>query len=187
MDIISVWNEKGGVGKTTMSFNLAGAAHAKGLSVLLIDRDPQGSCAWMYKDGNSPFQVVSELPKTSPDVDLIIFDMPPQTNEIPRGTVVIPFQPTRLGYGVVPKHLAYFKENNKRVVQVANMVDKRKGDHRTFALEMAKRGVHIVASRSIYERVTGLGRTVFDPSLTGMYGLREAKKEINALLEDALK
>ena len=55
MKTISLFNNKGGVGKTTLTWNLSVSLSAKGKSVLLIDFDPQCnlSIALLGEDGFS--------------------------------------------------------------------------------------------------------------------------------------
>ncbi|MFM7509655.1 MAG: ParA family protein [Actinomycetota bacterium] len=46
MTTVSVLNQKGGVGKTTVVLGLAAAAQRRGDRTLVIDLDPQGSAGW---------------------------------------------------------------------------------------------------------------------------------------------
>ena len=108
--IIGVLNQKGGVGKTTVSVNLAAAMSAGGRRVLLVDADPQGSAlAWSsLRDGVPPFPVIGmakptlhrELPALARDYDVVVIDGPPRVNEIARAAilasdlVLIPVQPS---------------------------------------------------------------------------------------------
>ena len=44
--VVAVLNQKGGVGKTTITLGLAAAAQRAGDPVLVVDLDPQGSASW---------------------------------------------------------------------------------------------------------------------------------------------
>ncbi len=184
MKIISLWDEKGGCGKSTLAFMLAGAACTRGKRVLLIDDDPQRTCYMLAQDNNVNFTVVDAWPSEVPDCDVVVVDMAPNTNDIPKGIVILPYQPTRVSYSVAAKHIPKLTQIADRLVEVVTMVDKRKKNHRDF---MAGSNALMMASRSAYERVTNEGRTVFDPVVKNWSGVREAKKELNVLLNEVLK
>ena len=54
--IISLLNQKGGVGKTTLSLNIAHGLYLRGYKVLVVDADPQQSAlSWLESiDHNTP-------------------------------------------------------------------------------------------------------------------------------------
>jgi len=47
VNTVAVVNQKGGVGKTTVTLGLVSAAQAAGASVLVVDLDPQASSTWV--------------------------------------------------------------------------------------------------------------------------------------------
>ncbi len=109
--IISFLNQKGGVGKTTLSVNVAGCLARQGHRVLLIDADKQGSATtWASLREDAPFQVVSmaranmarDALKLAQDYDHTIIDGPPHAEEIARSCIVasdfvaLPIEPSGL-------------------------------------------------------------------------------------------
>ncbi|MRX50100.1 AAA family ATPase [Paracoccus sp. S-4012] len=90
--IVTVAQQKGGSGKTTLTANLAVAARARGLSVAVIDTDPQGSLGrWFMErlgargeDEGFDFATASawgaayEAEKVARRADLVLIDTPPK-------------------------------------------------------------------------------------------------------------
>ncbi len=111
MKVISILNQKGGVGKTTLSINLAATLKARNHSVLLVDADPQGSSldwAAAREPAEPIFSVVScpkpTIHKTVADIgagkDFVIIDGAPRVTDLARSCimasdlVLIPVQPS---------------------------------------------------------------------------------------------
>ncbi len=123
--IYSVLNQKGGVGKTTLSIHLAADLSRRKRRVLLIDGDPQGSSlAWSEFRKEPTFSVVS-MPKTTlnqeikmiaSDYDDVVIDGPPRVTKLTASiilssdVVVIPTQPSPLDVWVAAETVDMVRE-----------------------------------------------------------------------------
>ena len=109
--IISVLNQKGGVGKTTLATNISAGLAAQGEKVLLVDADPQHSALdWGAKREAAPPFTLMGLPTAVLHRDLpplignpytvIVIDGPGKLTDVPRSAimasnvVLIPVQPS---------------------------------------------------------------------------------------------
>jgi len=54
---IAIANQKGGVGKTTLSLNLASAFQSGGTDVALVDADPQNTSLRWATSGEEPLKI----------------------------------------------------------------------------------------------------------------------------------
>ena len=95
--IITVANQKGGVGKTTTAINLSAALAQKGLRTLLIDLDPQGNSTMSFLDRKNVEKSMYEV-LTDPNVSF--FDIVKETS-IPKLTVA----PARISLAKVESKL----------------------------------------------------------------------------------
>ena len=110
--IISLQNQKGGVGKTTLAIHLSHALSLRGFKILFIDADPQGSSRdWAAaRDRPTPFEIERcdrptlhrEIEQMAKGYHHVVIDAPPRVTDIARSIlvatdlVIIPIQPSPL-------------------------------------------------------------------------------------------
>ena len=190
--IVGVLNQKGGVGKTTLSVILAACLARTGARVLLIDADPQGSSLdWAAaRQGEPLFSVVGfpratihkEIAQLGLGYDHIIIDGPPRVTDLARSAimasdiVVIPVQPSPYDIWAAEEvvklitEARVYKENIKSVF-VVNRKITNTAIGRDVREALAAYPIHVldasVAQRVVFAEAAAQGQAIFEIDPTG--------------------
>ena len=197
MKVIAVGNQKGGVGKTTLSVNLASAWKAEGKRVMLIDTDPQGSSSmWV---GESDLTVVSHdhdkggleelLPHLADDFDVVVIDLPPGTPQATisaaqiANTLLVPVQPSGLDIMAAQATLDTVVEGSAKPRFVINLRKQGTKLARSARTALEAYGVDVcrqeIGGRVAYMESVLTGQSVIDYQPEG-----KAAQEIKSLASE---
>lgn len=202
--IIGVLNQKGGVGKTTLTINIAATLAKAGYRVLVVDADPQGSAlAWSSAREREPlFPVVGmakptlhrDLPEVARDYDMVVIDGAPRVNDLGRAAilasdiVLIPVQPSPYDVWAAADTVSLIREAqqfkpNLKAAFVVNRKIANTAIGRDISDALAQIGDVPVLPQGLRQRViyaesAGQGLSVIEVAPDG-----EAAREIAALVK----
>ena len=205
MKVISVLNQKGGSGKTTIATHLARAIQLKGFSVLLVDSDPQGSSRdWAAVNEENPVPVVGiDRPTIERDLkriaekDYVIIDGAPQAADLAISAIkasdiiIIPVQPSPYDIWATSdlvdlvKQRIEMTDGKLKAVFVVSRTIKGTKIGKEISVALSDYGLPVlktsITQRVIYPTSASIGSSVLDEEPTG-----EASKEINNLTNEIL-
>jgi chromosome partitioning protein len=166
--IVTVAQQKGGAGKTTLVVQLATALAAEGRHVALVDIDPQGSLtAWMRRrEHRSPqpaaelrFSMIGgwrlsvELDRLKREADLILVDTPPHAETEAKAAVraadlvLVPVQPSPLDVWASAATVDLARKERSPAVMVLNRVPPRGRSLEEATAAMRELGAPALAAR----------------------------------------
>jgi chromosome partitioning protein len=166
--VITIAQQKGGAGKTTLAAQLAAVWAGQGRRLALLDIDPQASlAAWaelrrarLGEAGLgfefaalSGWRAADWIERHAVDADFVIVDSPPHAELEAKiavraaGLVLVPLQPSPLDLWSTSTTLKLAREEHRTVLAVLNRVPARSSLIETVAGELARDGVAVATSR----------------------------------------
>lgn len=199
---ITIAQQKGGAGKTTLAAQLAVAWWKGGLRVALLDVDPQGSlAAWFDQrlrkgvpsDGMhlvqvSGWRLSAELDRLKRDFDLIVIDSPPHAETDARVAVraaeliVVPVQPSPMDLWATRPTLDLAVKERARAVLVLNRVPARGRMPETIRGKIEEDGLPL--ARCALGNRAAFAASMMDGKGVAEIGRDAAAAEIQALADE---
>ena len=206
MAVVTVAQQKGGAGKTTLVIQLATALAALGRRVALVDIDPQGSLTgWMRlrehrqrEAAELRFSMIGgwrlgvEIDRLKREADIILVDTPPHTEidakAAVRGAdlVLVPVQPSTLDVWASQATVELAAREKRRLALVLNRVPPR-----GRAVEEARQALAELGAPALANQLGN--RQAFVTSIAQGLGVVESKPrspaadEARALAEDVAR
>ncbi len=200
--VITIAQQKGGAGKTTLAVNLALTARELGFSVALVDIDPQGSLtrwAQLRPASVAPITVSSvtgwraagEIDRLAREHALVVVDSPPHAQTDAKTViraaqlVVIPVQPSPLDIWATGPTVELAKAERRRLVLVLNRVPSRSPIADEMAAAVAELGAELaqakLGNRAGFAAAMAAGLSIREAA-PGTIGAREAAKLTREIL-----
>jgi chromosome partitioning protein len=200
--VITIAQQKGGAGKTTLVAHLAVAMAQTGRSVAIVDIDPQGSLtAWSDARGEmepaiicrqvTGWRTAGEVERLARDVDIVIVDSPPHAETEARiavrsaDLVLVPVQPSPMDFWATKPTIAMAAAEKTPAMVVLNRVPARAKVADTVIEQMDQLEADVATSR-IGNRIALAAALMKGRGVTESNRRSAAAEEIDALLEEVL-
>jgi chromosome partitioning protein len=181
--LVSIWNPKGGQGKSMLAINLAAAAVEMGLTPIVICQDQQGTSINYHKNGNLNFEVLGALPSTQPNADIIIFDHQASDWEVPSTKLLImPLKPARDQYATYIDAKKRAEAKGKEILTIVTDGQSHRQSEKETTNFLKEQGALIIPSSGVFSRASEEYRSIFDSHLNKAYKVGERRKDLNAIL-----